>query len=74
VNDQKVALSGPVQTALQLSTGKQGAQIDSLTVTAPFAKINASGTLKQVNYQGQADLAALKRSGVSQPGTVQTAS
>jgi hypothetical protein len=60
VNNQKVALSGPVQTALQLSTGKQGAQIDNLTVTAPFAKINASGTFKQINYQGQADLALLQ--------------
>jgi len=60
VNNQKVALSGPVQTALQLSTGKQGAQIDNLSVTAPFAKVNASGTFKQINYQGQADLAALQ--------------
>ncbi len=60
VNNQKVALSGPVQTALQLSSGKQGAQIDNLTVTAPFAKINASGTFQQINYQGQADLAALQ--------------
>ncbi len=60
VNNQKVALSGPVQTALRLSTGKQGAQIDNLTVTAPFAKINASGTFQQINYQGQADLAALQ--------------
>ena len=60
VNDQKVALSGPVQTALQLSTGKQGAQIDNLTVTAPFAQINANGTFQQINYQGQTDLTALQ--------------
>ncbi len=60
VNNQKVALSGPVQTAVQLSTGKQGAQIDNLSVTAPFAKIDASGTFEQINYQGQADLAALQ--------------
>jgi len=60
VNNQKVALTGPVQTAAQLSTGKQGAQIDNLTVTAPFAKIDASGTFQQINYQGQADLTALQ--------------
>jgi hypothetical protein len=60
VDNKKVALSGPVQTALQLSTGKQGAQIDNLSVTAPFAKVDASGTFKQINYQGQADLAALQ--------------
>ncbi|MCL5282001.1 MAG: hypothetical protein M1376_19070 [Planctomycetes bacterium] len=60
VNNQKVALSGPIQTALQLSSGKQGAQIDNLTVTAPFAKVSASGTFQQIHYQGQADLAALQ--------------
>lgn len=60
VNDEKVSLSGPVQTTLQLSTGKQGAQLDNLTVTAPFAQINANGTFEQINYQGQTDLTALQ--------------
>ena len=60
VNDQKVSLSAPVQTVLQLSTGKQGAQLDNLSVTAPFAKINANGTFKQINYQGQTDLTSLQ--------------
>ena len=60
VDNQKVALSGPVRTALQLSTGNQGAQLDNLTVTAPFAQINARGTFKQIDYQAQADLAALQ--------------
>jgi hypothetical protein len=60
VNNQQVALSGPVQTALRLSTGEKGAQLDNLTVTAPFAKVSASGTFQQINYQGQADLAALQ--------------
>ena len=60
VNKQKVSLSAPVETTLQLSTGKQGAQLDALSVTAPFAKVNASGTFEQIKYQGQADLAALQ--------------
>jgi hypothetical protein len=60
VDKQNISLSGPVQAALQLSTGKQGAQLDNLSVTAPFAKINASGTFKQIKYQGQADLASLQ--------------
>jgi hypothetical protein len=58
--NQQVRLSGPVQTTLRLSTGGQGAQLDNLSVTAPFAKLTASGSLKLINYQGQADLAALQ--------------
>jgi hypothetical protein len=59
-DSQQVKLSGPVQTALRLSTGPQGAQLDSLNVTAPFARLTASGSFKQINYQGQADLASLQ--------------
>jgi hypothetical protein len=60
VDNQKVSLSAPVQTALQLSTGKQGAQLDNLSVTAPFATVSASGNFQQINYQGQTDLALLQ--------------
>ena len=60
VNNQKVSLSAPVQTALQLSTGKEGAQLDDLSVTAPFAKINANGNFRQIKYEGQADLTSLQ--------------
>ncbi len=59
-NNQQVKLSGPVQTTLRLSTGEQGAQLDNLNVTAPFARLTASGNFKQINYQGQADLALLQ--------------
>jgi hypothetical protein len=60
VDNQKVSLSGPMQTALQLSTGKQGTQLDNLTVTAPFATVNASGSFQQIKYDGQANLASLQ--------------
>jgi len=60
VNKQKVSLSAPVQASLQLSTGKQGAQLDNLSVTAPFAKVNASGSFQQIKYDGQVDLKALQ--------------
>ncbi len=60
VNNQKVALGGPVRTMLQLSTGNQGAQLDNLTITAPFAQVNARGTFKQIDYQAQADLASIQ--------------
>ncbi len=59
-NNQRVSLSGPVVTTLRLSTDKQGPQLENLNVTAPFAKIDASGNFKQIQYQGQTDLAALQ--------------
>ncbi|MCU0916553.1 MAG: hypothetical protein MUC88_18615, partial [Planctomycetes bacterium] len=60
VDNEKVRLSAPVQTTMQLSTGEQGARLDNLTVTAPFATVNASGNFEQIQYQGQADLARLQ--------------
>jgi len=60
VDNQNISLSGPVQAAMQLSTGKQGAQLDNLTVTAPFATINASGNFQQIKYDGQTDLTSLQ--------------
>jgi hypothetical protein len=60
VNDEKVSLSAPVQTALQLSSDKQGTRLDNLSVTAPFATVSASGSFQQINYQGQANLASLQ--------------
>jgi len=59
-NNQKVSLSGPVSTTLRLSTDKQGPQLENLSVSAPFAKLDASGSFKQIKYQGQTDLAALQ--------------
>ncbi len=44
----------------RLSSDDQGAQLESLNVSAPFAKINASGSFKQIKYDGQVDLAALQ--------------
>jgi hypothetical protein len=59
-NNQKVALSGPVVATARLSTGKEGAQLDALDVSAPFAKVAAHGTFQQIQYQGQADLGLLQ--------------
>jgi hypothetical protein len=59
-DNRQVRLSGPVQTTLRLSTSPQGTQLDNLNVTAPFAKLTAAGNFKQINYQGQADLASLQ--------------
>ncbi|OHB62625.1 MAG: hypothetical protein A2Y76_08570 [Planctomycetes bacterium RBG_13_60_9] len=59
-NKEKVSLSGPVLTTLRLSTGKEGPLLEALDVSAPFAKLGASGNFKQIKYQGQADLASLQ--------------
>ncbi len=60
VNDRKVSLSAPIQTLVQLSTGQQGARLDNLNVTAPFATIDARGDFRQIQYQARTDLAAVQ--------------
>jgi hypothetical protein len=60
VNNQQVSLSAPIQSTVQLSSGPQGARLDNLNVTAPFATVNASGSFQQIQYQAQADLASLQ--------------
>jgi len=60
VNNEPVSLSEPVQATMRLTSDPEGAQLENLTVTAPFATINASGNFQQIRYQGRADLAALQ--------------
>ncbi|MEN6335206.1 MAG: DUF748 domain-containing protein [Phycisphaerales bacterium] len=61
VNNEKVALSEPVQATLRLSSDPQGgSRLDGLNVTAPFAKVSADGSFDQIQYKGQVDLAALQ--------------
>jgi hypothetical protein len=60
VNGKKLSLPQPIQAAAQLSNGPQGAQLDDLSVSSPFAKLNASGNPKQIKYNGQVDLQALQ--------------
>ncbi len=60
VNNQQVRLSEPIQSTVQLSSGPQGARLDSLNVTAPFATVNANGSFQQIHYQAQTDLALLQ--------------
>jgi len=61
VNQEKVALSKPVQAALRLSTDPQGpSRLESLNITAPFAQLTAQGDLEKIQYKGQVDLASLQ--------------
>ncbi|MHC4728400.1 MAG: hypothetical protein ACYS17_14360 [Planctomycetota bacterium] len=60
IEDKKLALSQPVTGKLQISTDKKKIRFDELDVTASFAKINASGLLEQLKYNGYVDLEKLQ--------------
>ncbi|MCP4258210.1 MAG: hypothetical protein GY774_12045 [Planctomycetes bacterium] len=60
IEDKKLALSQPVTGKLQISTDKKKIRFDELDVTASFAKINASGLLEQLKYDGYVDLEKLQ--------------
>ncbi len=60
VEDKKLALSEPVTAKLQMTAEKEKINFEALNVSAAFAKINAAGTLEQLKYDGQVDLAKLQ--------------
>ncbi len=59
VEDKKLALSEPLTAKVQISADNNTISFDELDVSAAFAKINASGTLEQLKYNGYVDLAKL---------------
>jgi len=60
VDGKELALSEPVVAELEIGTDNETISFDKLDVSAPFAKINASGNIEQIKYEGQADLAKLQ--------------
>jgi hypothetical protein len=60
VEGKKLALSEPVVAKLQITAEKDKFNFDALDVTAAFAKITATGSLEQLKYDGQVDLAKLQ--------------
>jgi uncharacterized protein YhdP len=60
VDGKKIALSQPVKAEAQISSDKAGINFDKIDVSAPFAKINCSGSAKLVKYSAEADLAKLQ--------------
>ncbi|MBW7989107.1 MAG: hypothetical protein FVQ84_03700 [Planctomycetes bacterium] len=60
IENKKLALSQPVTGKLQISTDKKKIRFDELDVTASFARINASGLLEQLKYDGYVDLEKLQ--------------
>ncbi|OHB60835.1 MAG: hypothetical protein A2167_00855 [Planctomycetes bacterium RBG_13_46_10] len=60
VDGKKLAISEPVAVAVEITGRKDRINFDKANVTAAFAKINAGGSLEQINYDGQVDLAKLQ--------------
>ncbi|NQT01660.1 MAG: hypothetical protein HQ580_06540, partial [Planctomycetes bacterium] len=60
VEDKKFALSEPVTATLKISADNKKISFDKLDVSAAFAKINASGLLEQLKYNGYVDLEKLQ--------------
>ncbi|UCG58029.1 MAG: AsmA family protein [Phycisphaerales bacterium] len=60
VDGKKLALSEPISAELKIGVDKEKTTFDKLDVSAAFAKISAGGSLDQIKYQGQVDLAKLQ--------------
>ena len=60
VDGKKLALSEPVAAKLQITAEKDKFNFDAFDVTAAFAKITVTGSLEQLKYDGQVDLAKLQ--------------
>ena len=60
VEGKKLAISEPVTAEVEITGQKDRINFDKANVTAAFAKINAGGSLEQINYDGQVDLAKLQ--------------
>ena len=56
VDGKELTLSEPVVANLKLATDSQKTQLETLTVSSAFAKINASGSFEQITYDGAVDL------------------
>ena len=59
VEDKKLALSEPVTAKVQISADNNTISFDELDISAAFAKINASGPLEKLKYNGNVDLGKL---------------
>ncbi len=57
---KKLALSEPIESNLQISVENKKIRFDKFDVSASFARINASGLLEQLEYDGYVDLEKLQ--------------
>jgi len=60
VKGKKIALSEPIVAEAQISSEKDVINFDKLDVSAPFAKINCTGSTDLLKYNADVDLAKLQ--------------
>jgi len=60
LDGKEIAISEPIRADLGITADSNEMDFDNLSVSAAFAKINASGNAKQIKYNGQVDLAKLQ--------------
>jgi len=60
VNTKQIALSQPINAAVEITSKAGKINFDNLDVSAAFAKVNAKGTAEKIRYDGQVDLAKLQ--------------
>lgn len=60
MDGKELSLSEPVTANLKLTADEKMTQLDSLDVSAAFARITASGNFESINYNGKIDLAKLQ--------------
>ena len=56
VDGKTVTLSKPVTAAIRVTSDKEGIKYDSLEISAPFAKINCTGTGELLEYNADINL------------------
>ncbi len=60
VEQKKIAMSEPVTAEALISSDQTGIKFDKADLSAPFAKINCSGTTEQIRFNADADLGKLQ--------------
>ncbi|MBN2133674.1 MAG: hypothetical protein JW741_29505 [Sedimentisphaerales bacterium] len=60
MDGKELSLSEPVTANLKLAANEKKTQLESLNVSAAFARIAASGDFANINYNGTVDLAKLQ--------------
>jgi len=60
VSGKQIALSQPINAAVEISSEAGKINFDNLDVSATFAKVNAEGSAEKIRYDGQLDLAKLQ--------------
>jgi hypothetical protein len=60
LDGKPLSLSAPLVADVKLSANEKTQDLKTLDVSSAFAKINASGNLSRIDYNGQVDLAKLQ--------------